>query len=161
MRAVLIRETGGLEVLNVEDVDPPEPQDGEVLIRVHSASVNPLDWKFRRGRADSLPTVLGKEVSGTVEASRADGFADGDPVFGMTTSGGYAELATASAATIARKPDAVTHEQAATIPVGGMTAWQALFDRGGLEREQTALVAGAAGGVGHFGVQFAKHAGAR
>src|SRR4051794_40051234 len=161
MRAVLIRETGGPEVLNVEDVDPPEPQAGEVLIRVHAVSVNPVDWKYRQGRADSLPTILGRDVSGTVETSRADGFAEGDAVFGMAASGGYAELATAPAGAIARKPDGVTHDQAATIPVAGMTAWQALFDRGGLERGQTALVAGAAGGVGHFGVQFAKHAGAR
>ena len=90
-----------------------------------------------------------------------DGFAEGDEVFGMAASGGYAEFATASAAAIARKPDGISHEQAAAIPVAGMTAWQALFDRGGLESGQTALIAGAAGGVGHLAVQFAKHAGAR
>ena len=88
-------------------------------------------------------------------------FAEGDDVFGMAASGGYAEFATASAAAIARKPDGISHEQAAAIPVAGMTAWQALFDRGGLESGQTALIAGAAGGVGHLAVQFAKHAGAR
>lgn len=161
MRAVLIRQTGGPEVLNVEDVEPPEPGDGEVLVRVHAASVNPVDWKYRRGRAESLPTVLGRDVSGTVEASRAEGFTEGDAVFGMAASGGYAELATASAGALARKPDGVSHEQAAAIPVAGLTAWQALFDRGGLEAGHTALVAGAAGGVGHFAVQFAKHGGAR
>jgi NADPH:quinone reductase-like Zn-dependent oxidoreductase len=101
-------------------------------------------------------------MSGTVEASRADGFTAGDEVFGIAASGGYAQFATAAAAMIARKPDGVSHEQAAAIPVAGMTAWQALFDRGGLASGQTALVAGAAGGVGHFGVQFAaKVAGAR
>src|SRR4051812_8242375 len=139
MRAVLIRETGGPEVLNVEEVDPPEPGDGEVLIRVHAVSVNPIDWKQRRDRAGSFPTILGQDVSGTVEASRADGFAEGDAVFGIAASGGYAELATASTDAIAPKPDAITHEQAAAIPVSGMTAWQALFDRGGLEAGQTAL----------------------
>jgi NADPH:quinone reductase-like Zn-dependent oxidoreductase len=82
-------------------------------------------------------------------------------VFGFAASGGYAELATAPAAVIADKPAGVSHEQAAAIPVAGLTAWQALFDRGGLEQGQTALVAGAAGGVGHFGAQFAKLAGAR
>jgi NADPH:quinone reductase-like Zn-dependent oxidoreductase len=162
MLAVVIRETGGPEVLRLEEVDRPSPADGEVLIRVRAASVNPIDWKYRRGLAQkALPAVLGNDVSGTVEESRADGYAEGDDVFGMAASGGYAELATASAAVIANKPAEVTHEQAAAIPVGGLTAWQALFDRGGLERGQTALIAGAAGGVGHFGVQFAKLAGAR
>jgi NADPH:quinone reductase-like Zn-dependent oxidoreductase len=105
--------------------------------------------------------VLGYDASGTVESSRAEGFAEGDQVFGMLASGGYAEYATASAAMIAKKPEGVSHEQAAAIPVAGVSAWQALFDRAGLHSGQTALVAGAAGGVGHFAVQFAKVAGGR
>jgi NADPH:quinone reductase-like Zn-dependent oxidoreductase len=162
MQAVVIRETGGPGVLRLEEVDRPSPADGEVLIRVRAASVNPVDWKYRRGLAQKpLPAVLGNDVSGTVEASRAEGYAEGDDVFGMAASGGYAEFTTTSAAVIAKKPAGVTHEQAAAIPVAGLTAWQALFDRGGLERGQTALIAGAAGGVGHFAVQFAKRAGAR
>jgi NADPH:quinone reductase-like Zn-dependent oxidoreductase len=162
MHAVVIHETGDPDVLRYEETDRPEPGDGEVLIRVHAASVNPADWKSRRGsRSGPLPRVLGFDVSGTVEASRADGFAEGDQVFGIPASGGYAEYSTASAAAIARKPEGVSHEQAAAIPVAGGTAWQALFDRGGLHSGQTALVAGAAGGVGHFAVQFAKVTGAR
>jgi NADPH:quinone reductase-like Zn-dependent oxidoreductase len=162
MRAVVMHETGGPEVLRLEESERPDPGDGEVLIRVHAASVNPVDWKYRRGFMDKrLPAVLGIDMSGTVELSRADGFSEGDEVFGFTASGGYAEFATASAAVIANKPAGVSHEQAAAIPVAGLTAWQALFDRAGLERGQTALIAGAAGGVGHFAVQFARHAGAR
>jgi NADPH:quinone reductase-like Zn-dependent oxidoreductase len=162
MRAVVMHETGGPEVLRVEEIDTPEPGDGEVLIRVHAASVNPVDWKYRRGLMPKpLPAVLGNDVSGTVEVSRADGFSEGEDVFGIAPSGGYAEFATAPARMIARKPAGVSHEQAAAIPVAGMTAWQALYDRAGLERGQTALIAGAAGGVGHFAVQFAKLAGAR
>ena len=162
MQAVLIHETGSPDVLHYEEADRPEPTDGEVLIRVHAVSVNPVDWKQRRGLARSeVPAVLGRDVSGTVESSRAEGFAQGDEVFGMATSGGYAEYTTASAAAIAKKPDGVSHEQAAALPVAGMTAWQALFDSGALERGQTALIAGAAGGVGHLAVQFAKVAGAR
>ena len=162
MRAVLLSETGGPEVLRVEELPRPEPGDGEVLIRVRAASINPIDWKYRRGISPKeLPAVLGNDVSGTVELSRATDYAEGDEVFGITPSGGYAEFATAPAALIANKPPGVTHEQAAAIPVGGLTAWQALFDTGGLARGQTALIAGAAGGVGHFAVQFAKHAGAR
>src|SRR5205814_8310507 len=117
----------------------------------HAASVNPVDWKRRRALPeDQLPAVLGNDVSGTVEESGAEGFAPGDEVFGIAASGGYAELATASAGAIAKKPAGLSHEQAAALPVAGMTAWQALFDRGGLERGQAALVAGAAGGVGHL-----------
>jgi NADPH:quinone reductase-like Zn-dependent oxidoreductase len=162
MQAVLIRETGSPDVLHYEEADRPEPDDGEVLIRVSAVSVNPVDWKQRRGLAQTeVPAVLGRDVSGTVERSRADGFTEGDDVFGMAASGGYAEYTTASAAAIAKKPDGLSHEQAAALPVAGMTAWQAVFDRGGLEHGQTALIAGAAGGVGHLAVQFAKHAGAR
>src|SRR5881227_2052549 len=162
MQAVVMHQTGGPEVLRYEEAERPEPGDGEVLIRVHAASVNPVDWKYRRGLAEKqMPAVLGQDVSGTVEVSRAEGFAEGDEVFGFAPSGGYAEFATAPAGVIARKPAGVGHEQAAAIPVAGLTAWQALFDRGGLESGQTALIAGAAGGVGHFAVQFARLAGAR
>ena len=162
MHAVVIHETGKLDVLRYEQADRPEPGEGEVLIRVRAGSVNPVDWKYRRGLSErQLPAVLGNDVSGTVDVSRAATFAEGDEVFGIVASGGYAEFATASAAAIASKPVGVSHDQAAAIPVAGMTAWQALFDRGGLERGQTTLIAGAAGGVGHFAVQFANLAGAR
>lgn len=162
MKAVLIHETGGPDVLSFEETKPPETGEGEVLIRVHAASVNPIDWKIRRGlRPTQLPAVLGNDVSGVVDVSRAENFAVGDEVFGIAPSGGYAQFATAPAGVIAKKPAGVSHEQAAALPVAGMTAWQALCDRGGLQRGQTALVAGAAGGVGHLAVQFAKLAGAR
>jgi NADPH:quinone reductase-like Zn-dependent oxidoreductase len=162
MQAVVIHETGSPDVLRYEEAERPQAGNGEVLIKVRAASVNPLDWKYRRGFVDKqLPAVLGIDVSGTIEESRADGFDEGDEVFGFAASGGYAEFATAPAAVIAKKPAGVSHEQAAALPVAGLTAWQALFDRGGLERGQTALIAGASGGVGHFAVQFAKLAGAR
>jgi len=162
MRAVLMHETGDPEVLHVEDVERPEPGDGEVLMRVRAAAVNPIDWKYRRGLyPKQLPAVLGSDVSGTVERSRAEGFAAGDEVFGLASSGGYAEFATAPASGIAKRPPGVSDEQAAALPVAGLTAWQALFDRGGLVRGQTALIAGAAGGVGHVAVQLARHVGAR
>jgi NADPH:quinone reductase-like Zn-dependent oxidoreductase len=162
VRAMLMRETGDPEVLRYEEAERPEIDEGQVLIAVRAASVNPADWKYRRGFMEQpLPAVLGLDVSGTVDASRADEFTAGDDVFGMAASGSYAEYATASAQAVAKKPHEIGHEQAAALPVAGMTAWQALFDRGGLERGQTALIAGAAGGVGHLAVQFAKRAGAR
>jgi|CZKG01.1.fsa_nt_gi NADPH:quinone reductase-like Zn-dependent oxidoreductase len=161
MQAVLMRETGGPQVLGLEEVERPEPGDGQVLVEVHAASVNPIDWKYRRGlMPKQLPVVLGNDVSGKVVSSRAEGFAEGDEVFGIALSGGYAEFATAPAAAIAIKPAGVSHEQAAALPVAGMTAWQALFDHGGLQAGQTALIAGAAGGVGHLAVQLARRAGA-
>ena len=160
MQAVVIHETGGPEVLHLEEIDTPEPDEGEVLVRVHATSVNPADWKQRRSTT-SLPAVLGHDVSGTVEVSRAPDFAEGDEVFGRASGGSYAEFAIASATAVAQKPAGISHEQAAAIPVAGGTAWEGLFDVGGLESGQAALIAGAAGGVGHFAVQFAKHAGAR
>jgi NADPH:quinone reductase-like Zn-dependent oxidoreductase len=163
MRAAVIHETGDPDVLRIEEFDRPEPGDGEVLFRVHAASVNPVDSKNRRGMSEmKLPAVLGRDASGTVEQSNDSRFDPGDDVFGQTSSGAYAEYATASGDSIAKKPAGLSHEQAAAIPVAGLTAWQALFDKGGLERGQTVLIAGAAGGVGHFAVQFAARvAGAR
>ncbi|TMK26108.1 MAG: NADP-dependent oxidoreductase [Actinobacteria bacterium] len=162
MRAVVIHETGGPEVLKLEDIPAPEPQDGQALVRVHAASVNPIDWKNRSGaRPAQLPAILGNDISGTVEVSRAGELAEGDDVFGFALSGGYAEYALSTPGALARKPPGITHAQAAALPVAGLTAWQALFDRGGLAEGQTALIAGAAGGVGHLAVQFAKRAGAR
>ena len=149
MQAVVVRETGSPEVLHLEDADRPEPDEGHVLIRVRAASVNPTDWKERRGLSEPRPPrVLGRDVSGTVEVSRADGFAEGEDVFGYVPGGAYAEFAIASADKIAKKPARLTHEQAAALPVAGTTAWQALFDRGELERGQTALIAGAAAASG-------------
>src|SRR4051794_38810511 len=113
MQAVLMHETGDPSVLRIEEVERPEPGAGEVLIRVRAASVNPIDWKQRRGVSEKrLPAVLGNDVSGTVELSRADGFAAQDEVFGFAATGGYAEFATSPAALITKKPEGLSHEQA-------------------------------------------------
>ncbi|HWG09196.1 MAG TPA: NADP-dependent oxidoreductase [Solirubrobacteraceae bacterium] len=162
MRAVLLNETGGPEVLRIEDVPRPEPGEGEVLIRVRAASINPIDWKFRRGLVPKqLPAVLGNDISGTVEQTRVEGVAEGEDVFGFAPNGAYAEFVVAPPPAITKKPPGLSHEQAAALPVAALTAWQALFDRGGLTPGQTLLVAGAAGGVGHLAVGLGKHAGAR
>src|SRR5256885_10096345 len=138
MRAVVIHETGGPEVLAYEETEAPEPGEGEVLIRVVAASMNPVDWKQRRGLPDDqLPAILGRDASGTVEASRAGGFAEGDEVFGRPASGAYAELATAAADQIAKKPAGISHEQAAALPVAGGTAWQGLFGPRGPQGGET------------------------
>jgi NADPH:quinone reductase-like Zn-dependent oxidoreductase len=155
----VIHETGGPEVLRIEDVERPQPGEGEVLVRVRAAGVNPIEWKYRRGLMPrELPAVLGSDVSGTVELSRTDQLREGDEVFGLVASGAYAEFARALPAMLARRPPGLDDVQAAALPVAGMTARQALFDRGALQRGQRVLIAGAAGGVGHLAVQLARHA---
>jgi NADPH:quinone reductase-like Zn-dependent oxidoreductase len=162
MRAVVVHETGGVEVLHLEEIDRPEPADGEVLVRVQALSVNPIDWKFRQGMIPKqLPAVLGSDVSGTVEVSRAEGFSEGEEVFGFVGSGAYAEFGIGLPTTLAHKPAGLSHEQAAAMPVVVLTAWQALFDRGKLKAGQTALISGGAGGVGHMAVQLAKNCDAK
>jgi NADPH:quinone reductase-like Zn-dependent oxidoreductase len=144
---------------------------GELLIRVAAAGVNPVDWKARAGHLKDwlqhqLPLIPGWDVSGTVEAA-GNGVSDfkrGDEVFGMldlTRNGAYAEYAVARAVDMARKPASVSHVDAASLPIAALTAWQALFDVARLAPGQTVLIHGAAGGVGHFAVQFAKLKGAR
>src|SRR2546421_4000731 len=104
MQAIVMRETGDPDVLRLEEIERPEPGDGEVLIRVAAASVNPVDWKQRRGVSEmQLPAILGRDASGTVELSRAEGFAEGDEVFGNVAGGGYAEFVTVAAGAIAKK----------------------------------------------------------
>ena len=121
MHAVVMRETGGPEVLSYEEAERPTVDDGEVLIAVRAAAVNPIDWKLRRGMRElPLPTVLGNDVSGTVEESRAAAFAAGDEVFGIAGTGGYAELPRPHRQ-IARKPAGVSYVQAAALPVSGLT----------------------------------------
>ena len=149
-------------MLRLEEVERPVPDAGEVLVRVHAASVNPIDWKLRRGlMPKQLPAILGSDASGVVEVSNAEGFSAGEEVFGLLGSGSYAEFGIALPATLAHKPDHLSHEQAAALPVAGLTAWQALFERGGLESGQTVLINGASGGVGHLAVQLAAEAGAQ
>lgn len=170
MKAVRIHTYGGPEVLAYEDVHVPEARAGEVLIRVHAAGVNPLDWKVRRGYARSwlnhtLPLIPGWDVSGVVkEAPGVKDFKQGEAVYGLLDTGrdgAYAEYVTAKAANLARKPESVDHVHAAALPVVTLTAWQALFDTAGLLPGQTVFIHAAAGGVGHMAVQLAKWKGAR
>jgi NADPH:quinone reductase-like Zn-dependent oxidoreductase len=166
MQAVRFHEYGPPDVLRVETAPRPEPGDGEVLVRVHSAGVNPIDWKYRAGYLQGfapleLPHIPGLELSGTVEEVGAgvEGFAPGDDVFGRG-SGTYAEYAVAPVTTLAHKPNAVSFDQAATLGIGGVTAWAGLFEAAKLEAGQRLLVHGGAGGVGSFVVQLGRWKGA-
>jgi NADPH:quinone reductase-like Zn-dependent oxidoreductase len=173
MKAVCIHHFGGLDALCYQDLPRPRAGVGELLVRVHAAGVNPVDWKTRtgsapwKGQTDPFPLILGWDLSGIVEAVGRDvtGFAPGDAVYGMIRfpepAGAYAEYATAPADHVLPKPAAVDFLEAAALPLVSLTAWQALFEAGELGQGQTVLIHGAAGGVGHVAVQLAKSCGAQ
>lgn len=166
MKAVVIREYGPNDVVQIEDIDRPHPGAGEVLVKVHAAGVNPIDWKIRGGAGERLgmrlPIALGGELVGTVEAlgEGADSFKRGNAVFGMVHCGAFAEYAIAKAADLVRTPSTLDVLHAAALPLAGTTAWQALFDVGGLTAGQRLLITGASGGVGSLAVQLGKAHGA-
>ena len=168
MKAVIINEYGDESVLNYTDIERPEPKNDEVLIQVRAAGVNPIDWKIRNGLGGVFglqpPIILGCEIAGTVEEVGSDvkDFKQGDAVFSYLDShtGGYAEYSIAKMWQIAPKPESLDFENAAAVPVGSLTAWQAMFDLAGLESGQTILITGASGGVGSMAVQIAKAKGA-
>src|SRR4051812_42866562 len=165
MQAVGIHRFGGPEVMAVEEVDRPTPAANEVLIKVFAASINPVDAKMREGKypvvtEKDLPYVLGRDVSGEIAAAGSEvaGFGSGDEVFAFLSPehGGYEEFVTARADEVAAKPRSLDAVGAAAVPLAGITAWQGLFDHGGLQSGQRVLIHGGAGGVGHFAIQFAK-----
>jgi NADPH:quinone reductase-like Zn-dependent oxidoreductase len=171
MKAAIYTRYGPPDALRIIDVPKSVPQDHEALIEVRAASVNPYDWHFLRG-APRLGRIvfgltkpksprLGVDVSGRVEAVGAavTRVKPGDAVFGLCQ-GAFAEFACASEAALAPKPDRVSFEQAAGVPIAALTALQGLRDHGRLQRGQRVLVNGAAGGVGTFAVQIAKVFGA-
>ncbi|WP_079429123.1 MULTISPECIES: NADP-dependent oxidoreductase [Streptomyces] len=167
MRAVVQDGFGGPEVLEVAEVERPEPGPAEVLVRVHAAGVNPTDsWHRATGGLAGEVVRLGWDVSGVVEAVGlgVTTLAPGDEVFGMprhpVPAGTYAEYVTSPARHLVRKPAALSHVQAAALPLAALTAWQALVDTAGLRPGQRVLVHAAAGGVGHLAVQIAKARGA-
>ncbi|MGW3561939.1 NADP-dependent oxidoreductase, partial [Streptomyces sp. NPDC000963] len=165
MRAVVVERWGGPENLVERDVERPEPGLNEVLVRVHAAGVNPVDWKTRASGAligwGSVPAV-GWDVSGTVEAvgPGVGHLRPGDEVFGMPLfprqAGAYAEYVVVPARHLAPKPASLTHVEAAALPLAGLTAWQALVDAADVRPGERVLLHAAAGGVGHLAVQIAK-----
>src|SRR5271157_1412087 len=166
MKAIRFHEYGGSEKLILESILRPVPTANEVLIKVHFAAVNPIDWKIRAGLLKNympvqLPFIPGIDVSGTIEevGSEVKTLKKGQPVFGVAK-GTYAEYAIALATDVAAKPDNVSFEIAATLPVGALTGWKAVEDAG-IKPGQTVVVQAAAGGVGLFAVQFARTKGAK
>ncbi|WP_371480654.1 NADP-dependent oxidoreductase [Kitasatospora sp. NBC_00315] len=168
MTAVAFAEPGGPEVLKVVERERPVPGPTEILVRVHAAGVNPLDWRTRAAGALLVPGdgIVGWDVSGVVEAVGLGVtlHRPGDEVYGMPgfprMVGGYAQYVAAPARHFAPKPAGLDHVQAAALPLAALTAWQALMDMAALREGQRVLVHAAAGGVGHLAVQVAKAHGA-
>jgi len=171
MKAVVYSNYGSPDVLKCEEIEKPTAGDNEVLIRVRAASVNPYDWHFMRGTPYMVRIMagllkpkdkrLGVDVAGQVEAvgENVTQLKPGDEVFGACR-GAFAEYACASESALVQKPDNVTFEQAASVPIAAFTALQGLRDKGHLQPGQKVLINGAAGGVGTFAVQIAKWFGA-
>lgn len=171
MKAVVVHQYGGPEVLKLEDVPWPEPKDDQIRIRVIAAGVNPVDALIRSGFLakffnTKLPLVPGYDVAGTVESvgSKITKFKKGDAVFayiGLKEGGGYAEYSVATEKEAALKPKSLNYIEAAAVPVVALTAWQALIDTAKLSSGQTVLIHGGSGGVGSFAIQIAKARGAK
>ncbi|WP_175412482.1 NADP-dependent oxidoreductase [Streptomyces sp. TRM64462] len=166
MRAVVFSRYGDESVLEYTERQPaPAPADGEVLVEVMAAGVNPVDWKHREGavRSDrSFPLGMGWDVAGVVRRSVPGGPAVGEAVYGMLPlpyGGAYQELCVLPASAVAPKPDRLSYAEAAGVPLAALTAWQAL-EAAGVTEGLRVLVHAGAGGVGHFAVQFARHLGA-
>lgn len=171
MKAIVHRQYGSPDVLQLQELDKPIVGDADVLVRVRAAALNPVDWHFLRGEPYIMRTGtglgkprvarLGVDLAGQVEAvgSSVTQFEPGDDVFG-TQRGAFAEYVNAKESALALKPAHLTFEQAAAVPVAGLTALQGLRDKGKLRPGQKVLINGASGGVGTFAVQVAKWLGA-
>ena len=171
MKAIVYRRYGPPDVLKLEEIEKPTSGSDEIFIRVRAASLNPYDWHFMRGTPYFLRlmaglgkpkyTRIGADVAGQVEAvgKNVTRFKAGDAVFGACR-GAFAEYACAGESKVVLKPEEVTFEQAACIPIAGLTALQSLRDKGHIKAGQKVLINGASGGVGTFAVQIAKNFGA-
>ena len=171
MKAIVIHEYGGPEVLKYEDVPRPEPKENEILVRVIAAGVNPVDGMVRAGMfakygRTPFPMIPGYDIAGIVEKTgpKITKFKKGDSVYAyisLKDGGGYAEYAVATEVEAAPKPRSISFVEAAGVPVVTLTAWQALIDTAKLSAGQTVLIHGGSGGVGSFAIQIAKARGAR
>jgi NADPH2:quinone reductase len=170
MKAMVLTSFGGPESFELREVPKPVPQTGQVLVRVHATSINPLDFQIRRGDYPDLvplPAITGHDVSGVVEAigQGVTHFAPGDEVWYtpqiFNGPGSYAEYHVASESIIGKKPASLSHLEAASLTLVGGTVWEALIVRAALRVGERILIHGGAGGVGHVAIQLAKAMGAQ
>lgn len=169
MKAIVVHEYGGPEVLKYEDVPRPEPKENEALVRVIAAGVNPVDALIRSGKyakffGTTLPLIPGYDIAGIVEKTGAKitKLKAGDPIYAYVLwGGGYAEYAVATEGEAKAKPKSLNYIEAAAVPLAALTAWQALIDTAKLSAGQTVLIHGGSGGVGSMAIQIAKARGAK
>jgi NADPH:quinone reductase-like Zn-dependent oxidoreductase len=171
VKAIVYREYGPPDVLRCEEIEKPAPGDSEVLLQVRAAALNPYDWHFMRGEPYAIRLMagigkpknkrLGADVAGIVETAgrSVTQFKPGDAVYGLCQ-GAFGEYVCTAESKLVKKPDGMTFEQAASIPIAGLTALQSLRDKGKIQPGQSVLINGASGGVGTFGIQIAKALGA-
>jgi NADPH:quinone reductase-like Zn-dependent oxidoreductase len=170
MKALRISGYGGRDALEIVDVPRPDPGPGDVLVEVHAASVNPIDWKIREGYMKSfvdipMPHVMGRDVSGVVFAvgDGVESLSAGDAVYGSATAtrdGTHAEYVAIPATMLARKPKRIDHVEAASLPISALSAYAGLVTHGNLAAGEKVLIHAGAGGVGVIAIQLAKHIGA-
>jgi len=170
MKAIVIEQYGGKEQLKEKEMDQPIPGDNQVIVKLHATSINPIDWKLREGYLKAMipfefPIILGWDAAGVIEAvgNKVDQVKPGDRVFARpetTNRGTYAEFTAVDAQLLAKIPDNISFDEAACVPLAGLTAWQCLFDFGEVKKGDKVLIHAGAGGVGTFAIQFAKNAGA-
>jgi NADPH2:quinone reductase len=164
MRAIVVPEFGGPEVLKQQDMPKPTPGEHDLLIEVHACGLNPIDFKVRRGaltKGRALPIILGFDVSGVVRdvGKSVTRFRVGDEVYAapsLVRNGANAEFVCVDARTVAQKPKTLDHVHAAALPLATITAWEALLQRAKIQRSETILIHAGGGGVGHVAIQIAK-----
>ncbi|WP_409250743.1 NADP-dependent oxidoreductase [Bacillus sp. SCS-153A] len=170
MKAIVIEEYGDKSVLKEKDIEKPSISENQVLVEVHSTSINPIDWKVREGYLKEMlpfefPIVLGWDAAGVVveTGSNVTDFKEGDRVFtrpATTNRGTYAEYLSVEENLLAKMPEEMSYDEAASIPLAGLTAWQCLVDFGSIQEGDKVLIHAGAGGVGIFAIQIAKSFGA-
>jgi NADPH:quinone reductase-like Zn-dependent oxidoreductase len=170
MKAIVIEQYGGKEELKEKEILKPTPQENQVVVALHATSINPIDWKLREGYLKTMlpfdfPIILGWDAAGEIDelGTNVNNFKVGDRVFARpetTNRGTYAEYTVIDSHLVAKIPDNISFEEAACVPLAGLTAWQCLFEFGDVKKGDKVLIHAGAGGVGTFAIQLAKHAGA-
>lgn len=169
MKAIVLNEAGGTDKLTYQNLEKPLLKNGEILVKVKAMGINPMDIYIRSSEllltsflGADRPAILGWDVSGEVVEKAADvrDFEIGDPVFALTSGKGYAEYVAVNTELTVHKPENVSYEEAAAIPVAAITAWQALVTVGKVKKDDKVLIHAGSGGVGHFAIQIAKYFGA-
>ena len=167
MKAIILKEYGSIDNFEIADLPIPAIRKGQIRIKIKAVSFNPVDYQIRRGSPESrlvTSNILGRDLSGIIDEvdEEVNDFKKGDEVFcyvcNLASSGTYTEYVCVPSAIVARKPLSLSHEQAASVPVAGITAWIAL-DKAKPDKSKSIFIAGGAGGVGTFSIMFAKQSG--